>query len=372
MIRTTIILFLACLLCSCALKVAPSGGPPDTVPAGVESITPPSGTRNLNNPHFTVEYDDYVDRGIRNDITVIPKIRLGSSYSGDAVSIWFEETPEPNTTYSITIGTNWKDLRGNQAPSATTIVFSTGPDLDSGTISGTIENIKFPNVVLLAYPQADTLTSAFNPTSTIAPYQLPVGTKGTFTLGGLRDGVYRLIALSDANNNQLPDSDEAYGVASTDVTVVKGASADVNIVLEKDSLKTDSIVPKNKAKTDTSVTDTTNKRSERLVYPGSILGIFSASDGAGKTYVARFIGQTGIVTATVPVVAGAPWKIDTIPPGTYTIDVFEDEDGNGKYSHGSLHPFRFSERRHVTSTTVVVRERWTTEDVVIAIQTKSE
>lgn len=353
--------------------MAPTGGPADTTPALVESITPPSGTRNLLEPHFTVEFDDYIDRGIRNDITVAPLTRLNSSYSGDAISIWFDEPPLPNTTYAITIGTNWKDLRGNSAPDATTIVFSTGPDLDSGRITGTVSATtkNFQNVTVLAYPHADTLSADFNPRKTIAPYQVPVGTQGTFTIGGLKDGVYRLVAVRDANRNQLPDHDEEYGIAQADVEVVKGASASNNLLITPPTDTTLSQTQSDTTKSDTTTADSTQadslKSSERTIYPGSISGSFVSNVTGYNSYVARFIGQSGAVAAYVHVTPSAPWAVDSIAPGTYAIDVFVDTDGNGVYSNGTLFPFTFAEPRFKVSTTAVVRERWTTEDVRIVI-----
>lgn len=370
MIRTLLFLLVVCCLVGCAFKVAPTGGPADKTPALVTTITPPSGTRNLRAPYFTVEFNDYVDRGIRNTISVIPKARINSSYNGDAIDIWFEEDPLPNTTYAITIGTNWKDLKGNAAPEATSIIFSSGADLDSGTIKGTVQATNFQNVVVFAYPQANTLTSTFNPRETFAPYQVPVGSQGVFSINALKDGQYRILSVRDANNNQLADHDEEFGVASLDIVVEKGASADVHLLLlpRADTNKPDSNDHAvHQTAQDSTKADSANKTTERKMYPGSVNGIFIGPAENRGTYVARFHGQSGTIEAQIPVQPDTRWSIDSIPAGTYSVDVFVDVDGNGVYSNGSVYPFKFSEPRYVLTTSVVVRERWTTDDVKLEV-----
>lgn len=77
----------------------------------------------------------------------------------------------------------------------------------------------------------------------------------------------------------------------------------------------------------------------------------------------RFVNQQGIVEATLEPVVGGRFVVDSIPPGTYTVDVFVDTNNDAQYSHGSLFPFSFAEQRFVRALSIVVRQRWTTENV---------
>jgi uncharacterized protein (DUF2141 family) len=232
-------------------------------------------------------------------------------------------------------------------------------EIDSGSVSGSIDGDGMLNVVVLAFPGADTLGSTFNSMRSQAPYQIPVGNLGTFRLGGLADGLYRLVAVRDANRNGLPDGNEEYGMASNDVRVGQGASALARIALG----------PSPAAQITDSASAATQKDStaDTARRPGSVTGTFETGKADAGPFVLRLLDTKGHVRVSLPVVSGQPWTIDTIAPGTYSVDVFADADGDGVYRHGTHFPFRHAEVRYPTQVTVSVRERWTTEDVRITI-----
>ncbi len=345
------------------MKVAPDGGPRDASAATIVSVSPPSGSRNLKSPEFIITFDDYVDRGIRNDVTVIPKARFRTSYAGNEITLSFSDDLLPNTTYAITVGTNWRDVRGNQPLTATNIIFSTGPDIDSGVIQGAVHYTTMQNVVLLVYPQAQALDSTFSAMRTQAPYQIPIGSTGTFTVGGLTDGWYRLIAVQDLNRNGLADGTEPYGMAHSDVQVQQGASADVHIAMgPSPAEQSDSTVLSTGTKADSVAADTVQ------AMPGSVSGTFEAPTLTAGRYITRWLDERGRLCASMPVEPGKAWVLDSLPPGSYTVDVFVDADGDGRYSHGRHSPFAFAERWFATDLVVTVRQRWTTEDVRLVLQ----
>ncbi len=213
------------------MKVRPNGGPPDTIPAKVIQTIPASGTTNVTEDGVTFTFDDYVDRSIRSSISIQPRTRISTSYAGDEITVSFTEPLSPNTTYSITIGTDWRDLRGNQPLEAYGMIFSTGSAIDTGTISGTVQGMLLKDVVVLCYSHADTLPADFSPSKTEAAYVVPLGSSGAFTVRGLPDGTYRIIAAKDENKNYLVDASEAFGTATGDIQVVGGISAPQNLML---------------------------------------------------------------------------------------------------------------------------------------------
>lgn len=227
------LLFSALVLSGCAIKVAPTGGPRDSVPAAIVAVEPPSGTTSFTADEIRIAFDDYIDRGIRNSITVLPTKRFTTTYSGDEIAISFREALDSATTYSITIGTDWTDARGNRPLEAFTYIFSTGSSIDSGSISGRIVASSLQNVILMCYPRADTLPADFTPINNKAPYIIPVGTSGSFSVKGLSDGLYRVIACRDENKNSMLDMSEDFTTAPLDLTIAQGRSGSLLLRLGK-------------------------------------------------------------------------------------------------------------------------------------------
>jgi uncharacterized protein (DUF2141 family) len=222
---------IAILCTSCAMKVRPGGGPPDTVPAKIVNTVPTSGTTNMKDDKVTILFDDYIDRSISSSITVQPRTRIAVSYAGDEITVSFTEPLAADVTYSITVGTDWRDLKGNKPQEAYTMIFSTGNAIDTGFVSGVVHGSSLSDVVILCYSNADTLSESFSAATTQAPYVVPIGSSGSFYVRGLPDGVYRVIAVKDENKNYLVDPQEYFGTSPTDVTVSNGISAPVNLLI---------------------------------------------------------------------------------------------------------------------------------------------
>ncbi len=63
----------------------------------------------------------------------------------------------------------------------------------------------------------------------------------------------------------------------------------------------------------------------------------------------------------------AAWAFQDIPPGTYRLSAWFDANSDGEYGTGSPYPFVPSERYGVLSTDLVIRPRWTVENVQVTI-----
>jgi hypothetical protein len=218
-------------LWGCAMKVAPTGGPRDTTPAEVVLVEPVSGTTSFTGRSVTFAFDDYVDRSIRNAITILPAVRFSVSYSGDEISVDFKEPLAANTTYTITLGTEWTDVRGNKPMAAYTTVFSSGPIVDTGQITGLVSAATLTGVSVFCYPYDPGFDTAFTPWNTRPRYLLPTGQSGKFSIKGLAHGRYRLLAVRDENRNGLIDAREDFAVAPSDITVDTAAARPVNLRL---------------------------------------------------------------------------------------------------------------------------------------------
>lgn len=219
------------LLVSCAMKVAPTGGPRDTEAAVVIETEPRNGSTNVGTPIVRFVFDDYVDRSVRNAVTVLPVVRFQTSYAGDEIEVTFTDTLAPNTTYTVTLGTSWTDVRGNTPAQSTTIAFSTGSSLDSGVVAGKVFGASLASVTVFCYPQQQIDSASFSPRSVRPLYFQALGTTGAFAIRGLADGRYRVIAVRDENRNTLLDGTEEYCIAPQDVVVAQGQAGDLRLLL---------------------------------------------------------------------------------------------------------------------------------------------
>jgi hypothetical protein len=48
-------------------------------------------------------------------------------------------------------------------------------------------------------------------------------------------------------------------------------------------------------------------------------------------------------------------------PGSYTIELYRDEDGNGRFNYGGILPFQPAERFWIYPDTIKIRARWPNE-----------
>ncbi len=215
----------------CAMKVAPTGGPRDTEPAVVIDTEPKNGSTNVGTPVVRFVFDDYVDRSVRNAITVLPAVRFQTSYAGDEVEVTFSEPLASNTTYTVTLGTGWTDVRGNTPSQSYTLAFATGPTIDSGVIAGKVFAQSPASVSVFCYPQQQFDSTTFSPSRVRPLYNQTLGTTGAFSLRGLADGRYRVVAVRDENRNTLIDAAEEFCVAPFDMVVSQGRSRELTLLL---------------------------------------------------------------------------------------------------------------------------------------------
>lgn len=227
MMYRSVYLILAVLLSSCAIKVAPSGGAGDKVPPAVQAFSPANGATNVRPTSVSVLFNKYVDPGVRSMVIVQPEVPYRVSYAGNEISVDFQRELDSNTTYSVTIGTNFTDTHNNRPEQAASVVFSTGARIDTGTVSGTAKSASTENLIIFCYALDGISADTLRPSHTSPRNRMPVGTSGSFTINGLHDGLYRLIAVMDVNRNALLDPSEDFGMPTSDTRVENGIAHQV-------------------------------------------------------------------------------------------------------------------------------------------------
>ena len=136
---------------SCAHEVPPQGGPVDTIPPVLKGAVPPSGALNhrVKDPiRFNLsEWDD--PAAAKKNIAVYPMPEGGVEVKAVAnhVTVKPLKAFADSTTYQISVPDGFTDIHGVSPKTAYNYYFSTGPVMDSGTLSGAIAGADRKSVV---------------------------------------------------------------------------------------------------------------------------------------------------------------------------------------------------------------------------------
>ena len=191
---------------SCATIVPPTGGPKDVKPPVLVSSQPPILSTNFNGNKLIITFDEYIalkdmDKYllISPPLGKLPDIKIKSK----SVLVKLADTLRSNTTYSFYFGNAIVDItEGNPVPNFS-FAFSTGPTIDSlsltGVVSDAFDRQPVKEALVLLYKD---FTDSI-PLKQIPVYVSRTGTDGRFHMSSLAAGKYRLIALKDANADYL-------------------------------------------------------------------------------------------------------------------------------------------------------------------------
>ena len=199
---------------SCANTTqAPTGGKKDTIPPFIVDIKPLPGETffPLEKGKIVFTFNEYVNVKTATDIYLSPPLerRPKSKVVGKSVVITFESPLEPNTTYTLNLnGAIADNNEGNKFPGFT-YVFSTGDQIDSMFVTGTVLdcNTLAPvkgATVMLYKDHSDSAVFL------LRPYAAgKTDDWGYFVLPDIQDTLYRIYAIRDAGNDNIynPDAD---------------------------------------------------------------------------------------------------------------------------------------------------------------------
>lgn len=195
-----IIFFLA--LQSCANRGSgPQGGPKDTEPPVLLSATPENGNTNFNAKSIILEFNELVSvNNPLQNITFSPPQKNSPTVKGlgKKVSITFQDSLLPNTTYTIEIKKCIVDYTESNPFADYVYTFSTGDKVDSLQISGKVIDAETlaarKNYTVGIYSNLS--DTAF--TKTRFEKIAKTNENGEFTIYGVAEGTYNLFAIKDA------------------------------------------------------------------------------------------------------------------------------------------------------------------------------
>lgn len=236
-IQVILVIVVALLLSGCAGQRPPDGGPVDTTPPEIVSVSPAPNTTNFSESRIAFEFSKYVDRrSVEESIFISPFVRdVEFDWSGREVEVNFLVTLRKNTTYVVTVGTDVVDLNNrNRMAHSFSFAFSTGAQIDRGEIRGKVYDPAPSGVMIFAHRLDGLNPDTLNPVTEKPDYITQAGNAGEYTLPHLAFGTYRLLAVRDEFRNLLYDPEtDAMSTAPTDILLAESDSVreDLNFSL---------------------------------------------------------------------------------------------------------------------------------------------
>lgn len=236
--RFFILTALIILAGACAKISAPTGGPRDKLPPVIIKTIPEKGTKNFRDKSFSVTFNEYVVLdNINEKFMVSPPMKKKPRViiKGKSVKVEFDEKLKDSTTYTFYFQDAIKDLNEGNKIDNFQFVFSTGPVIDSLSVTGYVYNaynLDAPEktLALLYRELADSAVKKHLP-----DYISRLDQNGYFRIDNVRAGIYRLYALKDVDNSKnynLAEEEFAFMNSTVEITpdknfipVVKDTSA---------------------------------------------------------------------------------------------------------------------------------------------------
>jgi uncharacterized protein (DUF2141 family) len=222
----------------CASIQKPQGGPRDRTPPKMLKATPPNMTRNFNAKQIRIEFDEFF--ALKNpfqEISISPaQEKKAPTYRAvkKTLIVDFKDSLQKNTTYVINFGKAIADVNEGNILNNFTYVFSTGPHIDSLSVSGSVQNSltgdKEKDVtVMLMTPQQDTARWGKKKPTIYAT----TDSSGNFTMNNLHAGDYHIYALKETSPNKIYDNENELVAFKKQPIHLQKDTSNIHLVLFK-------------------------------------------------------------------------------------------------------------------------------------------
>jgi len=200
------------ILSGCANIQRPMGGPKDVTPPRLLKATPSNMSRNFKAKIIQLDFDEYFKLANQyTEVTMSPAQDKPPEYKIKSKSLFIvlKDTLQKNTTYVINFGKAIADVNEGNVLKNFTYVFSTGPHIDSLSVSGSVTNTltqkKEKDVTVMLFPiEKDSLYFGKKKPSIYAT----TDTAGNFSINNLHDGDYRIYALEEKTPDRIYNKDD--------------------------------------------------------------------------------------------------------------------------------------------------------------------
>ena len=188
----------------CAIQVAPTGGPKDTIPPVVLNSKPKMYATQFKDKEITLTFDEYIKLDKISEKLVLspPQEQLPEfKIKGKSLEMSFVEPLDDSTTYTLYFADAIIDNNEGNKKENFEFAFSTGSHIDSLRIQGKIidayDNTPREGVFVMLYNNFNDST----PITERPQYVTKTNSKGFFRLSNLKQSDYKIFALADGNSN---------------------------------------------------------------------------------------------------------------------------------------------------------------------------
>lgn len=234
--RNLISIIAILLLIRCANQTSPTGGPQDKKPPVLLESTPKNNEKNFKAKTFELSFDEPVKlKNANEEVLITPSLGKKSKIVAkkNKVLITPEKPLEDSTTYTIDFRDAVQDLNEGNPAYNLRLAFSTGPEIDSLQIFGSVNELfkeQIPEKITVALYQQDTF-NIFNHTPV---YFTRTDAKGRFSITNLKAGKYYIYAFEDKSRNLKVDSkSEKFGFQTQQILLDEKKQDSIKIWLTR-------------------------------------------------------------------------------------------------------------------------------------------
>ncbi len=192
----------------------PTGGKKDTIPPVIVGLKPLPGEVGVSThkTQIAITFDEYVTVKDPKSIFLSPPLEKNPRYKmrGKTLIVYFDSDLDSNTTYTLDLTNAVADNNESNMYPGYTLTFSTGDQIDSMVVTGTVRDCNTLQpikgaTVMLYKDLADSAIFLHRPDAAVKTDEW-----GYFSLRNIADTLYRLYALVDdaANNIYEPENDK--------------------------------------------------------------------------------------------------------------------------------------------------------------------
>ena len=246
--RFSLFVLVVLTITSCAKRGSITGGDKDVTAPKIVSSFPKNLSTNFDSKTIKITFDEYIKvKDLQKNLIVSPPMKtpitvLPQGGVSKQLVIKINDTLKANTTYSFNFGQSIVDNNESNAYPQLKYVFSTGKELDSLTVEGTIkdsyekENPNFVNVML--YELDEKLNDSIIYKGTPRYITNTLDSTKTFKIENIKAGKYKLVALKETTiNYKFDPAKDKIGFYNQTITVPDKSIFELELFKEEIAFK---------------------------------------------------------------------------------------------------------------------------------------